>query len=68
MASAAAVASAAAMASAATAASEAATAAGALDGSPSLSLCATCLDRHMSARDLAALLLLGGPVPAIGES
>ena len=31
-----------------------------------LSLCTTCLGRYMSARDLAALLLLGDTIPCIG--
>ena len=32
----------------------------------SASLCATCLDRYMSASDLARLLLLGSPMPGLG--
>ena len=37
-----------------------------LASSALLSLCTTCLGRYMSARDLAALLLLGDTIPCIG--
>ena len=37
----------------------------AMASSASLPLCTTCLGRYMSARDLAALLLLGGMIPGL---